>query len=233
MFVCCAEPVLIRFTTRQPTCLSISYTSFVTSMAFETCCFVTVFVVDCTQGPGSMLEASSRSCVWYCGCVYRSVLVCVVCAGGIYSIVYLASEKPQTCCCQQVDLSSACLCKHYILVYGQALFSWISLFQNSWPLSRKEQWGWWIVFLCSLCFCLAELLISCCVTSPKAWELGHIRLPSFSMFQWLSKQWCGDTNFSVNKLISSVNKALSWKPVCAVCSHAWLDSCVIRALCCG
>ena len=50
MFVCCAEPVLIRFTTRQLTCLSIRYTSFVTSMAFGTCCFVTVFVVDCTHG---------------------------------------------------------------------------------------------------------------------------------------------------------------------------------------
>lgn len=46
------------------------------------------------------------------------VFVCpVVYPGGVYSIVYLASEKPQTCCCQQVDLSLTCLDKQCSLIW--------------------------------------------------------------------------------------------------------------------
>ena len=57
-----------------------------------------------------------------------------------------------------------------------------------------------------------------------AWEWTVLGSTSISVLHWLSKQCCADINFSVNKLISSVNKALSWKPLGAVSSHAWLGS---------
>ena len=57
-----------------------------------------------------------------------------------------------------------------------------------------------------------------------AWEWTVLGSTSISVLHWLSKQCCADINFSVNKLISSVNKALSRKPLCAVSSHAWLGS---------